>query len=83
MVERERDSEAERGGRSKRGEGESVNSYFLIKQQCSQLIHLICQLEENMAETSSPERGWEEGIQTDSYMGRKARRRRQKREGQQ
>ena len=57
-VERERGRKKARGGE---GERESVNSYFLIKQRCSQLIHLICQLEQNMAETSSPERGWEEG----------------------
>lgn len=40
-VERERAREGE-GGR----EREHANSCFLIKQQCSQLIHLICQLEE-------------------------------------
>lgn len=39
-VEREREKKQEGGGR------EGVNSCFLIKQQRSQLIHLICQLEE-------------------------------------
>lgn len=38
--EREREKKQEGGGR------EGVNSCFLIKQQRSQLIHLICQLEE-------------------------------------
>lgn len=38
-----RGSEVER---EREGGRESVNSCFLIKQQCSQLIHLICQLGE-------------------------------------
>lgn len=41
VVSRERETKSKRGGGKR-----SVNSYFLIKQQCSQLIHLICQLEE-------------------------------------
>lgn len=44
-VERQRGSEVKR--EEARGGGrECANSCFLIKQQCSQLIHLICQLEE-------------------------------------
>lgn len=48
--------EGSKGRKTRGGGSERANSRFLIKQQCSQLIHLICQLGENVAGTFSPEK---------------------------
>ena len=68
-----RKGEGREGGREGERERGSVNSCFLIKQQCSQLIHLICQLEEKHGRNlftweKGGRRGWRRG----SYSGKKS-----------